>query len=33
LAKIWLLKCIEAGKNNGIEKPVAEAKVKTNYIR
>lgn len=29
----WLLKCIEAGKNNGIEKPVAEAKVKTNYIR
>ena len=29
----WLLKGIEAGKNNGIEKPVAEAKVKTNYIR
>ncbi|MFR7510894.1 MAG: flavodoxin family protein [Muribaculaceae bacterium] len=29
----WLLKCIEAGKNNGLEKPVAEAKVKTNYIR
>ena len=29
----FVLKCIEAGKNNGIEKPVAEAKVKTNYIR
>lgn len=29
----WLLKCIEAGKNNGAEKPELEAKIKTNYIR
>ena len=29
----WLLKCIEAGKNNGVAVPEAEAKVKTNYIR
>jgi multimeric flavodoxin WrbA len=29
----WLLKCIEAGKNNGVELPKAEAKIKTNYIR
>lgn len=28
----WLLKCIEAGKEQGIE-PVKEAKVKFNYIR
>lgn len=29
----WLLKCIEAGKNNGAPVPVREAKIKTNYIR
>ena len=29
----WLLKCIEAGKNAGIERPETEAKIKTNYIR
>ena len=29
----WMLKCIEAGKNNGVAVPEAEAKVKTNYIR
>ncbi len=29
----WLLKCIEAGKAAGIEKPEREAKVATNFIR
>ncbi|ETP73291.1 multimeric flavodoxin WrbA [Lachnospiraceae bacterium JC7] len=29
----WLLKCIEAGKNAGVESPVAVEKIKTNYIR
>lgn len=29
----WLLKSIEAGKNSGIEKPDAEQKVRTNFIR
>ncbi len=29
----WLLKCIDAGKNAGIEKPVDEQAVKTNFIR
>ena len=29
----WLLKCIEAGKKNGIEFPEHEAKVATNFIR
>lgn len=29
----WLIKCIESGKNNGITKPSAETKIKTNYIR
>ena len=29
----WLLKCIEAGKNNGILKPVPEDRISTNYIR
>ena len=29
----WLLKCIDAGKRVGIDKPQAEAKIKTNYIR
>lgn len=29
----WLLKCIEAGKDNGIHFPEREPKIKTNYIR
>lgn len=29
----WLLKCIELGKNNGIEHPVPEAKIRTNFIK
>ena len=29
----WLLKCIEAGKHNGITKPEAEQRVMTNFIR
>ena len=29
----WLLKCIDAGKNAGIEKPVQEDKIKTSFIR
>ncbi|MBN1499513.1 MAG: flavodoxin family protein [Spirochaetes bacterium] len=29
----WLLKCIEAGKNSGIEFPVKEERVRTNFIR
>lgn len=29
----WLLKCIEAGKENGVNKPVYEAVVQTNFIR
>lgn len=29
----WLLKCIKAGENAGIEKPAAEEKIKTNFIR
>lgn len=29
----WLLKCIQAGKENGIEKPVYPPKIKTNFIR
>lgn len=29
----WLLKCIEAGKANGIETPCPEPKIKTNFIR
>lgn len=29
----WLLKCIEAGKQAGINPPVLEKKVKTNFIR
>lgn len=29
----WLLKCIEAGKQQGINIPEREAKVKTNFIR
>ena len=29
----WLLKCIEAGKKNGIDIPQQEQKIKTNFIR
>lgn len=29
----WLLKCIEAGKKNGIEFPEKEAPIRTNFIR
>lgn len=29
----WMLKCIEAGKKSGIEFPVAEEKIWTNFIR
>lgn len=29
----WLLKCINAGENAGVEKPGAEEKIKTNFIR
>ena len=29
----WLLKCIEAGKKDGVEMPETEEKVKTNFIR
>ena len=29
----WILKCIEAGKEKGIEVPETEAKIKTNFIR
>ena len=29
----WLLKCIQAGRNAGIELPEKEAPVKTNFIR
>ena len=29
----WLLKCIEAGRVNGIEHPVPEAKIRTNFIK
>lgn len=29
----WLLKCIEAGKNAGIDKPEREEKVRTNFIQ
>lgn len=29
----WLLKCIEAGKQNGIDIPPQEEKIKTNFVR
>ena len=29
----WLWKCIEAGREAGVPLPVAEKKVKTNFIR
>ena len=30
---VWLLKSIESGKKNGVEKPVYEEKSFTNFIR
>lgn len=33
LNMVWMLKCIEAGKKSGIELPVAEEKIWTNFIR
>jgi hypothetical protein len=29
----WMLKCFEAGRQAGIEPPVPEKKVRTNFIR
>ena len=29
----WILKCIDAGKNSGINKPVPEPKIMTNFVR
>jgi hypothetical protein len=29
----WILKSIEAGRNSGVEQPVAEQKIFTNFIR
>ncbi|MBS6195548.1 MAG: flavodoxin family protein [Clostridiales bacterium] len=29
----WLLKCLEAGKTAGVERPLQEEKIKTNFIR
>ena len=29
----WMLKCIEAGKNAGIDAPAAEKKIKMTFIR
>ena len=29
----WVMKCIELGKNNGLERPELEEKIMTNYIR
>ena len=29
----WILRSISAGRENGVAMPVAEAKIKTNYIR
>ncbi len=29
----WLLKCIEAGRNAGVPRPVQEEKIRTNFIR
>ena len=29
----WLLKCIEAGKGAGIDRPEPEQKINTNFIR
>lgn len=30
---VWLLKCIELGRENGIEAPVVESGPMTNFIR
>ena len=30
---VWLLKCIESGRKNGIEKPVYEPRVRTHFIK
>ena len=29
----WLLKCIDLGKENGVERPASERKIRTNFIR
>ena len=29
----WILKSIESGQKNGIEKPVKEKRISTNFIR
>ncbi len=29
----WILKCIEIGKENGIDRPASEPKIRTNFIR
>ena len=29
----WLLQCLEAGKAAGVQRPVPEARVRTNFIR
>ena len=29
----WILKCIELGKQNGIERPLLEEKIRTDFIR
>ena len=29
----WLLKCIDLGKQNGIDRPAGEKKIRTNFIR
>jgi len=30
---VWLLQCIEAGKNAGVSKPIQEERIDTNFIR
>ncbi len=30
---VWLLKCMEAGKKSGVERPKSEPRVRTNFIR
>lgn len=29
----WILKCIDLGKSNGVERPASERKIRTNFIR
>ena len=29
----WILKCIELGKENGINHPIPEPKIRTNFIK